>query len=167
MNMEIRIQETGAVVSEHEFRAMHPNTSFPAVLTLDIVNEFGGDPVMEGARPTPGEFQDVTLGEVVQVNGNWMRTYVTRDWTAEEIDADKERRRTAIQQQIDDLERSAMLNRGSRELELRLMEKEADEKAAALGVTREQVLALVPYYAKVKTLDDQVTALRIQKGAVT
>lgn len=164
--MEIRIRETGQVVSEHEFIAMHKNVSFTLPLTLDQINGQDADPVMEGARPTPETFQDVQAGEVVQVNGNWVRTYVTRDWTTGEIDADRDRRCTAIQQQIDDLERSAMLNRGSRELELRLMEKEADEMAAAMGVTREQVLATVPYYAKVKTLDDQITALRIQKGAI-
>lgn len=164
--MEIRLRSNGQVVSEHEFIAMHRNVSFTLPLTLDQIHGLDADPVLEGARPTPGEFQDVQIGEVVQVNGNWTRTYETRDWTAEEIDADKDRRRTSIQQQIDDLERSAMLNRGSRELELRLMEKEADDMAASMGLTREQVLATVPYYAKVKTLDDQITALRIQKGAI-
>lgn len=76
-------------------------------------------------------------------------------------------RRAEILAQIDKLERDSMLNRGSRELELRLMEKEAAELAASMStpenvVTMEQVLAEVPYYAKVKALDDQIAELRGQ-----
>jgi len=76
-------------------------------------------------------------------------------------------KRAAILAQIDKLERDSMLNRGSRELELRLMEKEAAELAASMStpenvVTLEQVLAGVPYYAKVKALDDQIAELRGQ-----
>lgn len=66
------------------------------------------------------------------------------------------------QAQIDQLERDSLLNRGSRELELRLMEKEAVDLAAAAGVTVEAYLATVPYYVRLKTLNDQITALRAQ-----
>lgn len=67
-----------------------------------------------------------------------------------------------IQEQIDQLEKTSMLNRGSRELELRLMEKEAVAIADDTGHTVEEVLASVIYYVKLKALDNQITALRGQ-----
>ena len=48
--MEIRLKETGAVITESEFRALHPNTGFPIQLTEQIINDFGGDVVFEGDR---------------------------------------------------------------------------------------------------------------------
>jgi hypothetical protein len=79
----------------------------------------------------------------------------------------KEGAEIQIQSQIDELERNAMENRGSRELHLREMEREAAAEAAAAStpdapVTADQVLAQVPYYVKLKALDDQISALRAQ-----
>lgn len=54
------------------------------------------------------------------------------------------------------------LNRGTRELQLRLMEKEAVELAAARALTAEQVLAATPYYVKLKALDDEIAQWRYQ-----
>lgn len=71
-------------------------------------------------------------------------------------------RKAAIQDQIDDLERNALENRGARELHLRLMEQEAVSLASAAGVTTDEYLATVPYYVKLKALDDQITELRAQ-----
>jgi len=101
-----------------------------------------------------------------------------RDATPEEQAEIDERRASAaanaaieakniILAQIDDLERNALENRGSRELHMRLMEREAIAEAAALStpdalVTADQVLARVPYYAKLKALDDQIATLRAQ-----
>ena len=68
----------------------------------------------------------------------------------------------AIQAQIDALEAATYLNRGSRELQLRLMEREAVDLAEANNVTAAQVLAVQPYYVKLKALDDQIRALRGQ-----
>ena len=67
----------------------------------------------------------------------------------------------AILSQISALESGSFLNRGSRELELELME----EKAAAIAVapeTAETVLAKHPYYVKLKALDNQARTLRSQ-----
>ena len=49
--MRLRIRETGAVVYDNEFRALHPNTSFPLVLSAELLNDFGADPVFEGPQP--------------------------------------------------------------------------------------------------------------------
>jgi hypothetical protein len=103
--MEIRIKESGQVVSENEFRAMHPNTSFPATLTLDIVNEFGGDPVLEAPAPAVTDTQ-IAYRDGVQQDGlgNWVYKWAVRELTAEEIEARKPpvpqsvTRRQALQQ---------------------------------------------------------------------
>ena len=80
------------------------------------------------------------------------------------------RAKVAIQAQIDLLERASMMNRGVRELQLRLMEKEAAELAAAQStpenpITATQILATVSAYVKFKALDDQIAILRGQLGA--
>lgn len=75
--MQIRIRETGAVVTEHEFRAMHPNTGFPSQLTENIINDFGGDVVFEGPQASGGEFWQYSMPNgLKQLNGKWYTNYV-------------------------------------------------------------------------------------------
>jgi len=94
--MRLRIQETGAVVYDNEFRALYPNTSFPAVLSVELLNDFGADPVLEGPQPTLTENQYAVYDGVIQdSNGNWMTSYVAVDYTAEEIVAKVEQWRSS------------------------------------------------------------------------
>ena len=89
--MRLRIRETSAVVYQDEFRALHPNTSFPLVLTADLLNDFGADPVLEGPQPTLAANQYARYDGVQQdTNGNWMTHYVAVDYTAEELAAQTE-----------------------------------------------------------------------------
>lgn len=75
--MQIRIRETGAVVMEQEFRAMHHNTSMPQQLTEELVNDFGGDVVFEGPQATGGTvYQYSQRDGVEQINGKWYTKYV-------------------------------------------------------------------------------------------
>ena len=76
--MEIRIRETGAVVTESEFRSLHSNTSFPA-LTQEVLNEFGADAVLEGAQPTVERYQFAYRDGVEQINGKWFTKYAVTD----------------------------------------------------------------------------------------
>lgn len=76
-------------------------------------------------------------------------------------------RKSAIAAQIAQLETESLMNRGSREFQMRAMEKEAAEQSEALaaqGVAKsaEEILQEVPAYVKFKELDDQVSALRAQ-----
>ena len=87
--MEIRIRDTGNVVTEQEFRAMFPNTGFPAQLTADIINDFGGDVVFEGPQATGGTvYQYSQYAGVEQINGKWYTKYILgpvfTDTTAED-----------------------------------------------------------------------------------
>lgn len=85
--MRLRIRETGAVVYQDEFRAMHPNTSFPLVLSEELLNDFGADPVFEGPQPTLTADQYAQADGVELINGQWFTKYVAVDYTAEELAA--------------------------------------------------------------------------------
>lgn len=81
--MEIRMQDTGNVVTEQEFRAMFPNTGFPAQLTADIINEFGGDVVLEGPQAQPTRYQVAFRDGVQQIEGQWFTKYSVADMEQE------------------------------------------------------------------------------------
>lgn len=82
--MELRNRETGAVITDGQLRSDNPNTSFPAVLTPEIINDFGYDPVLEGPQPTLiPPYQTSQRDGVVEVNGQWFTRYI-----AAEPDAD-------------------------------------------------------------------------------
>ena len=75
--MELRIRATGDVVSEQQFRNLHPNTSFPRVLTPEILNGFGVDPVFEGPQATTiPPYQYSQRDGVVEIDGKWYTHYI-------------------------------------------------------------------------------------------
>ena len=75
--MQIRIRESGAVMYESEFRALHPNTSLPQQLSEALLNEFGADVVFEGPQATGGTVYQYSQAQgVEQVDGKWYTKYV-------------------------------------------------------------------------------------------
>lgn len=75
--MELRIRATGEVVSEQQFRSLHPNTSFPEVLTPDILSGFDVDPVFEGPQATTiPPYQYSQRDGVVEISGKWYTRYI-------------------------------------------------------------------------------------------
>jgi hypothetical protein len=75
--MELRNRTTGAVITDDQLRADNPNTSFPQVLTPDIINAFGYDPVLEGPQATTiPPYQYSQRDGVVEVNGQWFTHYI-------------------------------------------------------------------------------------------
>ena len=80
--MEIRIRLSGQVVQEHEFRAMHPYTGFPYPLTQSIVEDFGGDIVLEGPLANPSRYQYVVRDGVQLIDGMWHTKYSVADMDA-------------------------------------------------------------------------------------
>ena len=87
--MEIRIRDTGQVVSDREFIAMNANSSLPGgVLTSSFIEEHGGDAVLEAPAPAITQYQSALRNGVVQdALGNWVYAWIVRDWSAEEISA--------------------------------------------------------------------------------
>ena len=75
--MEIRNRESGAVTTVSQFRASHPNTSFPKVITNDILDSYGYDPVLNGAAATvTAPYGVSTRDGVEQINGQWFTRFV-------------------------------------------------------------------------------------------
>lgn len=94
--MEIRIRETGAVVTSSEFRAMHPNTGFPQVLVEEILDAFGADPVFNGPQAQPTRYQVAYRDGVEQVNGKWYTKFAVADMGDEAKAALDEQQATSI-----------------------------------------------------------------------
>jgi hypothetical protein len=75
--MELRVRETGQVITEQEFRNSHQNTSFSQVLTPDILDAYGVDPVLEGPQATTTPPYEVSVRQgIEEVNGQWFTKYV-------------------------------------------------------------------------------------------
>lgn len=85
--MEIRIRNTGAVMYEGEFRALHPDTSFPQLLTAEILDGFGADVVLDGPQAQPTRYQVAFRDGVEQIEGQWCTKYSVSDMDAEAIAA--------------------------------------------------------------------------------
>lgn len=85
--MLIRIRSTGQVMTESEFRKINSNTSFPPQISVAVLNEFGADPVLNGAQPTPTFYQVVVQQGVEQINGKWFTKFVCVDMDQDAKDA--------------------------------------------------------------------------------
>jgi hypothetical protein len=85
--MLIRIRSTGQTMYEAEFRSINSNTSFPPQISVAILNEFGADPVLNGAQPTPTFYQFVAQDGVEQVGGQWFTKFICVDMDQEAKDA--------------------------------------------------------------------------------
>ena len=101
--MEIRLKETGAVITESEFRALHPNTGFPSQLNEQIINDFGGDVVFEGAQAQPTRYQIGFRDGIELVNGKWFTKYSVSDLSADAIAAKDAEQSKAIRTQRNQL----------------------------------------------------------------
>ena len=87
--MELRIRETGEVISESEFRRRHSNTSFSKTLSQETMNNFGVDPVLEGpqASTTP-PYQTSVRSGVEEIEGKWFTRYVVGPIFTDSVDDD-------------------------------------------------------------------------------
>lgn len=75
--MELRNRTTGALITDQQLRADNPHTSFPEVLTPDIIDSFGYDPVLEGPQPVLTPPYEVAVRDgVEQINGQWFTRYI-------------------------------------------------------------------------------------------
>jgi hypothetical protein len=100
--MEIRIRQSGAVVTEGEFRAMFPNTGFPVQLTEAIINDFGGDVVLEGPQASGGTVYQYSQRQgVEQIGGKWYTKYVLGPVFTDRPATDSEPAKTAAEQEAE------------------------------------------------------------------
>jgi hypothetical protein len=86
--MEIRIRETGEIVSEREFRRLHSTTSFPA-LTPTLLDAYGADPVLNGPQAQNLLWwQHSQRDGVEQINGKWYTKHIAGPVFATDEDRD-------------------------------------------------------------------------------
>jgi len=69
--MEIRLQD-GQLVSEKDFRSLHPQVSFPKLLAKHTLDEFGAAVVFESPQPPDGYVRD---GAVKDARGQWVKAW--------------------------------------------------------------------------------------------
>jgi hypothetical protein len=97
--MQVRIQSTGAVMYEAEFRALHPNTSMPQQLSEELLNEFGADVVLEGPQASPTRYQTAFANGVEQLDGKWYTKYSVAEMDVETIAAKDVEQAKAMREQ--------------------------------------------------------------------
>lgn len=100
--MQIRIRQTGAVMYEGEFRAMHSNTSMPQQLSETLINDLGGDVVFEGPQAQPTRYQVGFADGVEQIDGKWYTKYSVADMDDEAKTAKDTEQAKAIRSQRTD-----------------------------------------------------------------
>jgi hypothetical protein len=71
----IIVDNSGNIVSDADFRAANPLTSFPAVLQAQDVEAFGMNALVEAPQPAALPFYSVSPGAPAQVNGVWTQTW--------------------------------------------------------------------------------------------
>ena len=75
--MEIRNRSTGVVITDSQLRADNPNTSFPKQITVDILDGFGYDPVLNGPAATvSGPYEVSTRDGVEEINNQWFTKFI-------------------------------------------------------------------------------------------
>ena len=75
--MEIRNRKSGAVTTISQFKASYPNTSFPKVITNDILDSYGYDPVLDGAPATVTAPYGVSIRNgIEEINGQWFTKFI-------------------------------------------------------------------------------------------
>jgi hypothetical protein len=98
--MQVLIRETGAVMYEGEFRALHPNTSFPLQIDEATLNAFGADVVFEGPQASGGNvYQYSQAAGVEQVDGKWYTKYMLGPVFTDRPATDTEPAQTAAEQE--------------------------------------------------------------------
>lgn len=85
--MLIRIRSTGTTMYESEFRSINSNTSFPPQISVEVLNEFGADVVLNGAQSTPTFYQVVAQDGVEEVGNQWFTKFICVDLDQEAKDA--------------------------------------------------------------------------------
>ena len=75
--MEIRNRSTNAVTTVSEFKALHPNTSFPKQINTQVLDAFGYDPVLNGASATVTAPYGVSIRDgVEEIGGQWFTKFI-------------------------------------------------------------------------------------------
>lgn len=83
------LTKNGTVVkypySTETLRRENPNTSFPAVIPSELLEEWGVFPVFKTPAPEASHDKNVSEGTPENRNNQWFQTWIVSDATAQEI----------------------------------------------------------------------------------
>ena len=119
--MQIRVRNTGAVMYEDEFRRLHEGLGLPKVLTEAIINEWGGDVVLEGPQATGGTVYQYSMRDGVrEIEGKWYTNYILGPIFTDRAATEDEPAKTAVEQEAEykamkDAEQAANVRRSRTE----------------------------------------------------
>lgn len=75
--MEIRQRDTGALLTESQFRAQFSSVSLPKALTAEVLEPYGYDPVLNGPQAQVTAPYEYSVRDGVEwSNGNWFTKFV-------------------------------------------------------------------------------------------
>ena len=75
--MELRVRETGEVISERDLHYKYPNISFPKPLTPYVIETYKLDAIFEGAQPQiTSPYETVERQGIEEIDGKWFKKYV-------------------------------------------------------------------------------------------
>lgn len=106
--MEIRQRDTGAILTDSQFRAQFSNVSLPKALTAEVLDPYGYDPVLNGPQAeVTGPYEISVRSGVEWSNGNWFTKFVVgptfKTYTDEEgVTVTADEQMAAYRQRIDD-----------------------------------------------------------------
>jgi hypothetical protein len=85
--MQVRIQSTGQVMYEEEFRAYTKANGGPSwdTTTTEVLEALGADVVLEGAQAQPTRYQVTFANGVEQIDGKWYTKHSVVEMSAEAI----------------------------------------------------------------------------------
>ena len=75
--MEIRQRDTGALLTESQFRAQFSSVSLPKALTAEVLEPYGYDPVLNGPQAQVTAPYEYSVRDGVEwSSGNWFTKFV-------------------------------------------------------------------------------------------
>ncbi len=87
--MEIRNRSNGELTTVSQFKATQPNTSFPKQITIEILDSYGYDAVLNGAAATvTAPYGVSTRSGVEEVDGKWFTKFVAGPVFTDTTDAE-------------------------------------------------------------------------------
>jgi hypothetical protein len=75
--MELRVRETGEVISERDLHYKYPNISFPKPLTSYVIDTYGLEVILEGPQPQVAPPYETSVRHgIEEIKGKWFTKYV-------------------------------------------------------------------------------------------
>jgi len=80
--------------SIRQLRKDNPNVSFPKDPPVELLEDWNVYPYTVADKPSITEGQYLTEGQFQKVDGSWVRSWLINDYTAEELEAQKQSKRS-------------------------------------------------------------------------